>query len=326
MPWIILFLQIFLLNFNALLPNGQQSWLITQDVSEKTYELVIKIASRQLAMWRPNEGQTQLITVIPRSAPRLRPNAIGLTVGAVAGTAIDALSGEKLFIQKETEVRPIASITKLMTALVFLDHNPGWDKVYKVQASDQRDGGRVSFFEGDEVKVRDLFSSMLVASDNAAVVALVHSTGLSLTEFVDKMNERAKRLGLNNTSFADPTGLDNRNVSTVYEVTLLAREAWLRPEIQETALLDNYSFKTMQGDTRRIVSTDNLLADRGDYLRIQGGKTGYLDAAGYCIVGQFSKDGRVVIGAVLGAPTKEARFREVRRMAEWVYNNYRWVN
>lgn len=231
-----------------------------------------------------------------------------------------------LFTKKADEPQPIASITKLMTALVFLDNNPGWEKEYKITAADKIEGGRLNLFLGDRVTLKDLFYTSLVASDNGATQALVHATGLSEEEFVRKMNERAKNLNLSKTNFADPIGLSENNISTAREVTLLAQAALSRPEIKAATTASTYHFLTRDGRDKFVESTDYLLFDSGaSSFQILGGKTGYTDKAGYCFVGWF-KDagGQEFISAVLNSNDKNERFRESRKLVAWVLNNYNW--
>ena len=256
--------------------------------------------------------------------PHMTGQATDLNISASSCLAIDATSGSLLYAKDPEKPQAIASITKLMTALVFLDHNPGWDKDYVFTEADNRSGGKVYFFPGDRIKVKDLFFGMLVASDNAAVAGLVHATGFTESEFVTKMNEKAKELGLAKSNFADPTGLNNNNVSTAREVAIFAQKALQAPQIQEAVLADSYSFKTEEGKRRIVYSTDKLLSGRGQNLRIEGGKTGYLQSAGYCFVGRFSKDQHQIMTVVLGAADINARFTETKKIVNWVYDNYQW--
>lgn len=231
------------------------------------------------------------------------------------------------YTKKADEVQPIASITKLMTALVFLDHNPGWEEVYTITKDDSIEGGRLNLFLGEKVKIKDILATALIASDNGATLALVSASGLSREEFVLKMNVKASALGLKQTKFFDPTGLDDANVSTAREVALLAKEALLRPEIEELVGLKEYDFITENGREKRIESTNYLLFDteKNDFT-VLGAKTGYTDRAGYCFVGRFvNKDGREVISVVLNSDGRNERFRESKQLINWVFNNYYWA-
>jgi D-alanyl-D-alanine carboxypeptidase len=231
-----------------------------------------------------------------------------------------------LFTKNADEPQPIASITKLMTALVFLDNNPGWDKEYKITAADKVEGGRLNLFLGDRVTLKDLFYTSLVASDNGATQALVHATRLSEADFVKKMNERAQALNLLKTHFADPVGLSENNVATAREVGLLAQAALSRPEIKAATTESTYRFTTLDGRAKIIESTDYLLFDSAaNSFQILGGKTGYTDKAGYCFVGWFKDTGgQEFISVVLNSSDKNERFRESRKLVTWVLNSYNW--
>lgn len=231
-----------------------------------------------------------------------------------------------LFSHQADEQQPIASITKLMTALVFMDNNPGWDKIYEIRAEDRIEGGRLNLFLGERVSVRDLFYTSLIASDNGATMALVRSTGLGEEKFVELMNQKAIYLGLSQTSFKDPIGLSSGNLSTAREVALLARQAFSVPEIRQATVQKDYSFKTEDGRDKLIESTDDLLYVEGlGGLEILGGKTGYTEEAGYCYVGYMrSNSGQSVISVILGARGRNDRFRASRDLANWTINNFQW--
>ncbi|NCN99563.1 D-alanyl-D-alanine carboxypeptidase [Candidatus Falkowbacteria bacterium] len=243
-----------------------------------------------------------------------------------AGKAAVLVNGSHyfLFSKNADEIQPIASITKLMTALVFLENNPGWDKEYKIKAEDHVSGGRLNLFLGEEVTVKDLFYTSLVASDNGATVALAHATGLSEEEFVSKMNLKAKHLGLVKTSFSDPSGLSDADVSTAREVAWLASAALERPEIREATSRAEYRFQTLNGADKFIESTDYLLfSEESGPLKILGGKTGYTDKAGYSFVGLWqNQDGKEFISVVLNSQGRNDRFLDSRQLANWVVAAY----
>jgi len=256
----------------------------------------------------------------------LRPVAPVVSITAAKGAILAPTDHYFLFVKNADTPQPIASITKLMTALVFLENNPGWDKEYTITDADHVTGGHLNLFLGDRVTLKDLFYTSLVASDNGATLALVHATGLSEDDFVKKMNEQAKSLDLLKTHFADPVGLSDNNVATAREVTLLARAALSRKEIKDATTKSTYRFTTLDGRDKSVDSTDYLLSNSADNsLRIMGGKTGYTEKAGYCFVGWF-KDatGREFISTVLNAADKNVRFLESRKLATWALNNYDW--
>lgn len=243
-----------------------------------------------------------------------------------SGVVLDLKTGKLLFDKNAEAKNPIASISKLMTVLVFLDHNPGWDRVYEIKAEDVREGGKAYLSVGDKVRVKDLFYLSLVASDNMATIALIKSAGLTETGFVELMNGKAAILELKDTHFSDPVGLADANISTALEVARFARAALSNEEIKKATLTKKYEFITLGGKNKVVYNTDNLLSvfpQNG--VEIKGGKTGYTEAAGYCFVGEFTnKDKRDVLSVVLGSDSKDARFTETHKLVGWAYENYIW--
>ncbi|OGF22455.1 hypothetical protein A2Y83_04155 [Candidatus Falkowbacteria bacterium RBG_13_39_14] len=246
---------------------------------------------------------------------------IGIKIAAKSGIAINGKSREMMFGKNENEALPIASITKLMTALVFLDYNQGWDKEIEIIGSDYRIGGMLYVSPGEIVTVRDLFYTSLAGSANNATVALARSTGMTLEEFADKLNDKAKELGMEKSFFVEPTGLSEKNVSTAEEVARLASVAFSKEEIREALQKDEHIFYTVDKKRyHRIRNTDKLLDSflNKDGFEVIGAKTGYTDEARYCLaVGVESEAGDSVISVILGANTPEERFQEAKSLAWW---------
>jgi D-alanyl-D-alanine carboxypeptidase len=230
--------------------------------------------------------------------------------------------------KNSTNRQAIASITKLMTALVFLDHNPGWEEEYTIKREDLVAGGRVHLYLGDTINLRDLFNSALVASDNGAALALARATGLSDEDFIAAMNAKARSLGLIQTSFADPIGLSDSNISNAKDVARLAQVALNQTDIAQAVIRTNYRFSTKQGREKFLESTDWLLDNNGSgdkNFEALGGKTGYTEAAGYSFVSRFKDDeGRSIIVVVLDSGSRNERFLQSRQLAEWAFNYCRW--
>lgn len=246
---------------------------------------------------------------------------------AAAGVLLYDLNNNSVLYSKQAgEKRSLASVTKLMTALVFSKHRPAVGTYYKIKAEDLVAGGRSYVFLGEELKVEDLLSAMLVGSENSAARALAASTGLSEKDFVAEMNKEAKNLGMINSSFADPAGLLDNNISTAKETAILAQKAFAVAEIKRAASLESVEIETKAGKKRMIASTNRLLKslDVPD-LKIMAGKTGHTDAAGYCLVTEFSdKDNNRLLSVVLGAGSEGQRFSETDDMLKWFYKNYNW--
>jgi D-alanyl-D-alanine endopeptidase (penicillin-binding protein 7) len=228
-----------------------------------------------------------------------------------------------LYEKNADEVQAIASITKLMTALVVLDQEPDWDKVYELKAIDRREGGRIHLFLGDKVTIEDLFNVSLVSSANTATIALVHALDLTEAEFVDLMNAKAKELALTNTHFADPVGLSAENVSSARELALLSKEAFSNNLIKDTLSQIKYSFQTKQGKTVAVESTNKLLEEDlgASNLEIIAGKTGYIKEAGFCFSALYGdKNSGELITIILDSETVSSRFNDSLKLSKWIYN------
>lgn len=236
-------------------------------------------------------------------------------------------ASEYVFMEKDSKnVQAIASITKLMTALVFLDLNPGWESIYEIKREDRAEGGRIYLYLGDKVRIFDLFNLSLTASGNTETMALVNSTGKTKDEFVKKMNEKALSLGLLDTSFVDPTGLSHLNVSTARDLAVLVELAVSNDDIRNALQKEDYSFMTVDGVIKNAYSTDELLSVYPkDKINLLGGKTGFIDAAGYCFAGVFEdNEGKLVVSVVLGTNSPSARFEETDKAVSWIYSNFIW--
>ena len=266
----------------------------------------------------------QVVQPVPTKKDASR---IGIETSARAVMVADWKTGAALFEKNADDPQAIASITKLMTALVVLGEGPSWDAEVEVKASDERPGGIPYLIPGERVTVRDLFNLSLVASSNGGTVALARSTGLTGEEFAAKMNEVAGTLGMSGSSFTEPTGLDATNMATARDVAILLRTALGKEEIRETVAKREYRLVTKGGLARTVKSTDELL---GGFLSKEpyhflGGKTGYIEEAGYCFAAAAENgNGDGVIAVVLGTSTKERRFKEVKSLMYWAFDAYAW--
>lgn len=245
-----------------------------------------------------------------------------------SGLIMDVATQQVLW-QKNPDVPvPIASITKLMTALVWLEHQPdgGLEHVHTfAPEEDTPNGKELDLDHGQKLKTFDLLRSSIVGSDNDTALALAHSTELPESTFIDLMNQKARALGMTQTTFTDPTGLSARNISTPLDVARLAREALSKPDIQEPAQMTAHIQETVESrQLTRVSTTNTLLYDKE--LQVIGGKTGYIPEAGYCVVVQIREpeSGRDIIVVVLGGETEQGRFDEAKQLSLWAFEQYDW--
>jgi D-alanyl-D-alanine endopeptidase (penicillin-binding protein 7) len=226
--------------------------------------------------------------------------------------------GSVIFAKNADEVRSIASISKLMSAMVFLDRQPNLDSTVTITQEDAYQSSRSRLRTGYRMTLRNLLYTSLMVSDNRATRALARAVSGSCGEFADLMNAKAQQLGLTSTSFVEPTGLDERNVSTAAEVAKLLYHARSYPLIARITSTANYRVKVLnrkQSFLKPISNTNLLVHSPYDVL---AGKTGYIRASQYCLVSvvQNRTGGRLTVVA-LGAPGAMTRFREARKLVDW---------
>jgi D-alanyl-D-alanine endopeptidase (penicillin-binding protein 7) len=223
---------------------------------------------------------------------------------------IDPSTGEVLFAKNSDRSVPIASLTKLMTALVFLEQKPALDGEVEVTLVELKGGGHTQLRRGERVALGDLLHMSLMCSDNVATRVLARESGLSGDEFVARMNRKAVELGLTGSRFVEFTGLDERNVSSASDIARLLHAAANDPLIQEITTTRQYQFATGRR-VHAVYNTNRLLYGR---YEVMGGKTGFILEAGYCFATWIRTQGRDLIAVVLGAPTNATRFADAVRL------------
>jgi D-alanyl-D-alanine endopeptidase (penicillin-binding protein 7) len=253
-----------------------------------------------------------------KKAKRRRASPRG---GVYARNAIvvDPATGNVLFEKHSDQKVPIASITKLMSALVFLEQKPDLRRKVQVTNAEIRGGGHTQLRNRERVSLYDLLHMSLMSSDNVATRVLARESGLSAKGFVRRMNRKARELGLRNTRFAETTGLDDGNVSTAADVAGLLKAAAGHYLIREITTTPTYVFVGEQPGKRRTYSRTHQLVNTNRLLRAKRyefscSKTGFISAAGYCVATWLHDQGRDLIAVVLGAPTNATRFADVVRM------------
>lgn len=265
----------------------------------------------------PLDNATQVLgvdTTLPAQPAVPEPSK-----NARAEIAINEKTNEIIYSWNYDTVLPIASITKLMTAVVFLETGTAMDKEVTYQREDSAHCSCLYVSPGETMTVKDLFYTMMVGSANNAANALVRSTGLSRDEFVRRMNEKARRWGLTHTHFVDVTGLDPANVSTVYEVALLAKHAFSDFRILQGTTTWEYRFQTINTSQPHTIK-NTAKGMQASSLRITGMKTGYLDEALYSFVLKASRSGDAVnnvITVVLGAPNEDQKYEETEELVNY---------
>src|SRR3989338_1037104 len=237
----------------------------------------------------------------------------------------DRETGVLLYSKNPYDVRPIASVTKLMSALVLLEKNIDWAATTTVIGEDSLDA---HMYAGDTYTLKELWDAALIGSSNKAILTLAHAIDWPVEAFVERMNQKALELGMSSTRFVDPTGLGDENASSASDIAMLLEEALLQPAIEETLAQKELTLYSQERKkSHHLWNTNWLLLGwiENDFAAIPGGKTGYTLAAGYNFVVQIGNEsGHEVSVVVLGAESHEARFTEAKDIAQWAFENYRW--
>lgn len=251
---------------------------------------------------------------------------IPFSLDATSAIVVDPKTGEILYEKNGDKKMPIASITKLMTANVVLDLGPEWNKVmeyskYDDDVMDYAGKWEMSYLyvdPGETLTVNDLFFSALVGSANNATYALYRSTGLIRSHFVEVMNRKAGELGMVSSHFAEPSGLDPENISTVRDLAKLGRKVFNNAKILQATTSKKYSFSTINTEEAHTILNKNKLLSKDLY--VLGTKTGYLHESGKCIMAKAKNDfGDEVLVVTLGnfSENRDDYFDEAEQLINW---------
>ncbi|MFA5109091.1 MAG: RlpA-like double-psi beta-barrel domain-containing protein [Patescibacteria group bacterium] len=225
-------------------------------------------------------------------------------------------TGQVIWGKNEETVSPLASLTKLVAAKVFLDTKPTLNKVVSYKYQDEKynyeyckswESARLKVTEGETLTIENLIYSALVGSANNAVETLVRVSGLERGKFIAKMNEAVKSWGAVDTKFVEPTGLSPNNVSSPLDYAIIIKEVFNNPLLQKITSTVKYTFKTVNTKKTHTLTNTNQLLKSGKY-QIVGSKTGYLNEAGYCLMTRVKTPQGNLIAINFGSQNKESSF------------------
>jgi serine-type D-Ala-D-Ala endopeptidase (penicillin-binding protein 7) len=263
--------------------------------------------------------QTRMRVLQTAMTPRFKTDASGALVPdirAAAAILLDPTTGQVLWSENAQEKRSIASITKVMTAIVFLEDQPDLSRVVTVERVDTYAASTTYLRANDQITLDNLLHLTLIASDNAAARALARLSHGGTASFVDRMNSKAAELGLESMTFTDPSGLRPENVSTAYDLSRLITYASSDERIAPIMRTAEYKVNTNRR-TISIHNTNRLVMD-GD-VTVMAGKTGFISKAGHCLATLLRMpQGNEVAVVVLGASSNPGRFWETRHLFNWM--------
>lgn len=258
------------------------------------------------------ETDALILTSAMRIAPPAFPSDALPTahLSASGAIVIDRESGQVIFDRRSTEPRPMASLTKLMTALLITEHHDLSEWVTISKSIEQVPSNGIPLPPGDQFTVGDLLSALLIQSSNDAAVALAYFHSGSMEKFAEEMNERARSLGLQDTSYQNAAGLDAPlQRSSPQDLAWLAMFVMRRPEIAQRMASASGHIRSRQGVTLTLTTTHALL--RADDPSVFAGKTGTTDAAGQCLLSVVEANGRQYIAVLLHSKDRYADMRTI---------------
>src|SRR5699024_4810635 len=237
-----------------------------------------------------------------------------LYLSANNAVLLDSESREILFNLKAHEKQSVASVTKIMTAILAIEYGNETDIVEVSNRAVHTEGSSIYLTENEKIRLKDLLYGLMLRSGNDAAIAISEYIGGSVEGFVVLMNEKAKWLGMTNTSFKNPHGLESSNhYSTAYDIAILLEYAMNNPLFQE---ISNTSSYLPSNRTYKWYNKNKLLTSLYEYCT--GGKTGFTKKAGRTLATTAKKEGRELIAVTLNAPDD---WRDHIRMFEWGFEN-----
>ena len=254
--------------------------------------------------------------------PRYKVDASGDLVPdlrAAAAIIYNPVTHEILWEENSQSERSIASITKVMTAVVFLEQNVDPNQQVTIVRSDVFQASTTKLRANDKVTVDDLLHLLLIPSDNAAARALARISPQGSAGFIAQMNAKAAAMGLTTTHYADPSGLLSDNVSSAYDMAQLIAYASQDERISSIMRTPEYTVRTPKRSFT-FRSTNQLLGK--DEYDVRAAKTGFISKAGYCLATllQLPQGGQQVAVVVLGARSNAGRFLETQNLFSWLSN------
>lgn len=235
----------------------------------------------------------------------------------------DRTSGRILFDKNGDKTTPMASTTKIMTAIVVVENSNLSDIVTIDSKSAGTGGSRLGLKKNDKITVNDLLYGLMLRSGNDAAVALAIHVGGSVEGFAELMNKKARKLNLTSTHFMVPHGLDmDGHYTTAYELAKMADYALKNKKLKEIVSTKTCTIN-INNNPKVISNTNELL---GSVSGVYGVKTGFTNGAGRCLVTACKRDSLDIITVIIGADTKKIRTSDSMKLIEYSFKNYKIIN
>lgn len=277
-------------------------------VSEKQNYVILQTSKQNVANSEGNENSNKI------DNPELN---------ARIALIYDRASGRIIYEKNGNKQTPMASTTKILTSIVILENADLKETVTIGSKAAGTGGSRLGLKKNDKITVNDLLYGLMLRSGNDAAVALALHVGGSIEGFADMMNKKAEELGLTNSHFVVPHGLDNEgHYTTAYELAKMADYALNIPKFKEI-VSSKLATIYINGYPKAINNTNNLL---GSVSGVYGVKTGFTNGAGRCLVSSCKRGELDIITVVIGANTNNQRTADTKELIEYAFNNFSLIN
>jgi len=297
----------------------------SDDVASTKVRKVVTVKGKRRVIMVERGARPVRAAFVPASptlgeAMGLRSTPDALALRSSVALVMDQNNGEVLFQKNSSAVLPIASITKLMTALVVTDAHQPMDELLEITDEDRdyerNTGSRLRF--GTMLTREDLLLLALMSSENRAASALGRNYPGGRPAFVAAMNRKAHELGMNDTHYVDSNGLSSSNVSSAQDLAKIVMAAYKVPTIRQFTTTPEHTVNA-NGRTLHYVNTNRLV--RGGEWDIGLQKTGFINEAGRCLVMQANVHGRNVVMVFLDSAGNLTRFADATRVRNWLERN-----
>lgn len=282
----------------------------------------LMVALVTLAWMPPATAAPLQIPAPPREGGLAIPSSP--SVSAASWVVYDADAGLTLASKAADERRAMASTTKIMTALLVLRYGDLDDLVEVSERAATVGEAEVGLVPGERLPLGTLLTALVVRSANDAAMAVAEHLGGSVEGFVDMMNDEARSLGLTNTHFDNPHGLDGEDhYSSANDLLRMGMEVMSYPEFRERAVLLEADFPPAPDGTERSLAATNLMLET--YPGTVGIKTGYTGRAGLVFVSAAVREGRTIFAVVMGSEGRRGHFEDAATLLDWGFERFRSV-
>ncbi|HBQ64656.1 MAG TPA: D-alanyl-D-alanine carboxypeptidase, partial [Clostridiales bacterium] len=241
-----------------------------------------------------------------------------------ASIVMDTVSGRVLYEKNAYSRRPMASTTKIMTAIVALEEGKLNDIVTVNPRAARIGGSSAHLVKGEKLRLEELLYGLMLPSGNDAAIAIAEHIGGTVENFASMMTNKAKQIGAYNTAFVTPHGLDkDGHFTTAYDLAVITRYALRNKKFSEIVGTYKTIISAPNNGSRVLRNTNEMLAG---YYGADGVKTGYTGKAGRCLVTSATRDNWRVISVVLGSNSRHQRSYDSTKILNYVFNNYRLVD